>query len=77
VTILEVAGRASERIESRAKDLTFRKVALTLIAFIPFMIGFAVYFVWRAVWTAITWIFAAGAEGFEIAKDVQSGRKGR
>jgi len=77
MTILEVAGRASERIESRAKDLTFRKVALTLIAIIPLIIGFAVYFVWRAVWTAITWIFAAGVEGFELAKDVQSGRKGR
>lgn len=77
MTILDVAGRASERIESRAKDLTFRKAALTLIAVIPFLLGFAIFFAWRALWTAITWIYAAGVEGFELAKDAHSGRKGR
>lgn len=76
MTVLDVVAHAGERIESRAKDLTFRKVALTLIAAIPLMIGFAVYFVWRALWTAVTWIFAAGVEGWEMAKAVQAGRKG-
>lgn len=77
MTVLDVAARTSERIESRAKDLTFRRAALTIIAAIPLLIGFAIYFVWRALWTAITWVYAAGVEGFELAKDVHSGRKDR
>lgn len=68
MTVLEAWSRASESIETRAKDLTFRQVALTLIAVIPFLLFFAAYFVWRVVWTAFTWLLAAGLEGWDAAK---------
>lgn len=68
MTVLEAWSRASESIETRAKDLTFRQVALTLIAIIPFLVFFAAYYVWKFVWTVITWLLAAGLEGWDAAK---------
>lgn len=73
MTVLEAWSRASESIETRAKDLTFRQVALTLIAVIPFLLFFAAYYLWRALWTVITWLLAAGLEGWDSAKS-KSGR---
>lgn len=70
MTVLEAWSRASENIETRAKDLTFRQVALTLVAALPFLIFFVVYFAWRALWTAITWLWSAGIEGWETAKKI-------
>lgn len=73
MTVLEAWSRASENIETRAKDLTFRQVALTLIAVIPFLLFFAAYYLWRVLWTAVTWLLAAGLEGWDAAK-TKSGR---
>lgn len=70
MTMLEAWSRASENIETRAKDLTFRQVALTLVAALPFLIFFVVYFAWRVLWTAITWLWSAGIEGWETAKKI-------
>src|ERR1044072_6731843 len=46
--------RAAENIERRAKTLTFRQVALTLIAVVPVLIFFIAYFVFiKGLWTVI------------------------
>jgi len=71
VTVLDRALKAGENIERRAKTLTFRQVALTLIAIIPFVIFFVTYFVIiKGVWTVITWLYSAGIEGWETAKTI-------
>lgn len=71
MTVLELAMRAGENIERRAKTLTFRQVALTLIAIIPFTIFFLTYFVIiKGFWTVITWLYSAGVEGWETAKTI-------
>lgn len=70
MTVLEAWSRASESIETRAKDLTFRQVALTIVAALPFLIFFAVYYVWRFLWTVFTWLWSAGIEGWETAKKI-------
>lgn len=75
MTVLELAMRAGENIERRAKTLTFRQVALTLVAIIPFVIFFLAYFVIiKGVWTVLTWLYSAGIEGWETAKTIN--RKG-
>ncbi len=70
---LVALGRVAERIETRSKDLHFRTVALTLIAVVPFTIAFLLCFAWKAVWTVISWLYAAGLEGWEQAQTLQRG----
>lgn len=74
MTVLEVWGRASESIEARAKEVTPRQVALALVSIGPFLIFFAAYFVWKFIWTALTWTWSAGVEGWDTAKRMGQNR---
>lgn len=75
MTVLELAAQAASNIDARAKKIKARTVALYAVAAIPFIVGFTLYFTWRALWLVVSWIFAAGAEGFEAAKQA-GGKKG-
>lgn len=72
MTVLELAARATERIDERSRDLKPRVVALTLIALIPFCVAFVIFFAWKIVWTVISWLWAAGLEGWETAKSLNT-----
>jgi hypothetical protein len=67
-TLVQGWTRASERIDERAKTIKPRAVAFFLVTFIPFAIAFVIYFVWKIVWGAITWLTSACVEGWNTAK---------
>lgn len=67
-------NRATERIEERARKITFRQVLIFVIAAIPFAVCFSVYFAWKILWTALTWIGSAGIEGWVMARDLEARR---
>ncbi len=68
MTVLETWERASSNIDQRAKTLRPRQVALFVLAAVPVVLGFVACLVWRAVWTAFSWIWAAAIEGWEIGR---------
>ncbi len=68
VTVLEVWTRASSNIDQRAKTLSPRQVALFLVTVIPLTIGFVVFLAWKAVWSVVSWVWAAGIEGWDMGK---------
>lgn len=70
MTVLEVAAQAASNIDQRAKTIKARTVAIYAVAAIPFIVGFVIFFLWRALWLTVTWIFSAGVEGYEMAKKI-------
>ncbi len=70
MSVVQVWQHAAERIESRAKEVRVRQVALFLVTFAPFLIGFLIYFAWRVLWTTVTWVYSASAEGWDAAHKV-------
>ncbi len=58
-------GRSSrvDRISARAATVDFRKVLLTLLLLVPFVLFYAA----RLVVRAAAWLWAAGVEGWEAA----------
>jgi hypothetical protein len=69
---MEMWARASSNIDERAKTLSARQVLLFVIAIVPLVIGFAVFWIWRALWLAVSWVWAAGIEGWELGKRLTS-----
>ncbi len=72
MTVLEIAARAVERVDERSRSLRARTVALTLIAIIPFCVAFLIFFSWKIVWTVVSWLYAAGLEGWETARSMNA-----
>lgn len=72
MTVLSVAARAVERVDERSRTLRARTVALTLIALIPFCVAFLVFFTWKIVWMVISWLYAAGVEGWDAARTMNT-----
>jgi hypothetical protein len=52
-----------ERIRSEARALDPAKVALTLVFLAPFLLGWLL----GALWSAVAWMWTAGAVGFRSA----------
>lgn len=67
-TLVQGWTKASERIDQRAKTIKPRQAVFFLLTIIPFVIAFAIYFVWKIVWGAITWLVSACVEGWNTAK---------
>lgn len=72
-TLVQGWTRASERIDQRAKTIKPRAVVFFLLTIIPFVIAFAIYFAWKVIWGAITWLVSACAEGWNTAKMIDKG----
>lgn len=68
VTVLDILVRSGSNIDQRAKTYSPRQVALFLVAIIPLVIGFVIFWIWKAAWTVASWVWASGVEGWEIAK---------
>lgn len=67
-TLLADWNKHAEKIETRAKSITPKQAILLVIGLVPFVAFFSIYFGWKIIWTAITWIWSAGVEGWETAR---------
>lgn len=67
-TLVRGWTRAGERIDERAKKIKPRAVVFFLATIIPFLLAFSIYFVWKVLWGALTWIASACAEGWNTAR---------
>jgi hypothetical protein len=67
-TLLADWNKHAEKIETRAKTITPKQVIMISIAALPFLLCFLIYFGWKIVWTALTWIWSACVEGWETAR---------
>lgn len=71
MTTATVTGRLSrtvDRIDSEAKQLDPRKVALTLLFALPFALGWLIGITVRALWAVGAWLWTAGVVGFRTAR---------
>lgn len=73
MTVLELWSSVSSNIDERAKRLSARQVLLFLIAVIPLSVGFLAFYSWRVLWAVVSWVWAAGIEGWETGKRLTSG----
>jgi hypothetical protein len=73
-TLVQGWTRATQRIDERAKKISPRQVALLVLMIVPFTVAFLIYFAWKTVWTAITWLGAACVEGWESGKALEAKR---
>jgi hypothetical protein len=64
-TILGNLSRTVDEIDARARRIEPRRVLLVLVAVVPFLIGWSACMVWRAVWTVLSWTFAAVVFGWK------------
>jgi len=76
VTVLDVWARAGSNIDQRAKTLRPRQVALFVLAAVPVLVGILAALVWRAVWTAFSWVWAAAIEGWEMGLSLTTRKDG-
>lgn len=56
-----------ERVDADARELRPQIVFLTVIAAVLFAIGWLIGAMFRAVWTVVAWMIAAGKVGFKSA----------
>ena len=62
-----------DRIQARADSVNWRRVWLTLLMVIPFLVFAAARYVFRAVGWALAWLWAAGMEGWHAAAPRRDG----
>jgi hypothetical protein len=65
-----------EQIDTRARQLQPREVALSLLFAIPFLLGFLAARVAGAGWMVVAWTWSAGLAGWEQAGGLDGRRKG-
>lgn len=66
-----IAGRVSrmaDQVAAESKVLDPAKVVLTLLTIVPFVLGWTVGLVWRAVWAVLAWTWTATVVGFRTAR---------
>jgi hypothetical protein len=73
VTVVSAWAQAASRIDERARTLKARQVALFVVAVVPLIAGFVAFWVWRAVWLVVSWLWAAVLEGWETGKRLTTG----
>lgn len=59
---------ALERIQTQAKEIDPLKVALAVVASIPYILGWVISKVFTVVWVVISWAVAAGKVGWQDAR---------
>lgn len=63
---------ALERIQTQAKDIDPVKVAVGIVAAVPYIVGWVVAKIFTVVWIAVSWAAAAAMVGW---KDARQGRE--
>ena len=56
-----------DRINVRAAAVDWRRILLTILMIVPFVLGWSVRMVARAVGWVLAWLWAAGMEGWAAA----------
>jgi hypothetical protein len=57
-----------DSVHAEARELRPLRVLLTVLAAIPFAIGFLIALIVRAVWVVIAWCWSAAVVGFRAGK---------
>lgn len=58
------------RVDVEARKLNARRAALTLISLPFILVGLVVGVVFKVVWTALSWAYAAIKVGFELGREL-------
>lgn len=58
----------TDRVRDESRDLDPARVLLTIVAVIPFALGWLVGVAARALWIVVAWAWAAAVVGFRTAK---------
>lgn len=65
MTTLTLGRDMTRRVRTRAARIDPTAVALALVALVPYLLGWTVRQICRAVWAAIAHLVAAGIEGWQ------------
>lgn len=64
-----------ERITAEARQIQFRRIALTVLAALFYVIGWTVAKLFAVIWLAITWSFTAIKLGWEEGRRTDPNNK--
>jgi ABC-type transport system involved in cytochrome c biogenesis permease subunit len=59
------------RVDAEARKVDPRRVALTAVAFPFLVLGLLVGVLFKVVWSAVSWAYAAIKVGFELGRELQ------
>lgn len=59
------------RVDAEARKVDPRRVALTAVAFPFLVLGLLVGVLFKIVWSAVSWAYAAIKVGFELGRELQ------
>lgn len=62
-----------DQVRDQARGYDPRRAALTVVALLPFLLGWLVGIVFQTLWVVVAWAWAAGAVGFRSAREVGPG----
>lgn len=63
-----------DQVRDQARDYDPRRAALTVVALLPFVVGWLVGIAFQTVWVMLAWAWAATMVGFRSAREVGPGR---
>lgn len=63
-----------ERVEQRAKEVHVGRLLLSLIAVIPFVVGYTVFWAVKLVRLVVVWVWSAAVVGWEMAAEPRAER---
>lgn len=58
-----------ERVEVKAREVHVVRLVLTVLAVLPFAIGFVAFFAVRLLRLVVTWVWGAAVVGWEMANE--------
>lgn len=62
-------ARALERIQAQASEIDPVKVAVSIVAAIPYVLGWVIAKVFTVAWVVLSWTIAAGRVGWQDARE--------
>lgn len=73
-TLLMRAGAVADEVRAEAAKIDPVKVAVTLLMVVPFVLGWLAAKTVRAVWAAVSWLWAAAVVGWRTASQPGGGK---
>lgn len=67
------AATIAGQVEKERSELDPVKVLLTLAMVLPFVVGWVIGAVFKALWIVVSWVYTAGKVGFKSAMGDQGG----
>jgi hypothetical protein len=72
-TLAMRAAVAAEQVRAEARDVDPVRVLLTVLAVVPFVLGWVAGALVRVVWALLAWSWAAAVVGWRMARGVDGG----